>query len=766
VTADEQAPRPAIAVPTPTAMTRAIGPATGERARHEPAPTIVAGPDASGGDSGAGRTSGRGTGGLTGRATSRLRLAAGLVEVPRSPGRDPSQAIMPNPEVAENKRFCGRCGAPVGRSGETAQAHAEGECPSCGTRFSFRPRLAPGARVGGQYEVLGCLTYGGVGWIYLATDHNVSDRWVVLKGLINSADASAASSAVAEQVFLAEVEHPNIVKIYNFVQHPDPDTGDPVGYIVMEYVGGESLRRLALSNVTEAGRVQPLPLAEVLAYGLEILPALGYFHSLGLLYCDLKPDNVIRTEDALKLIDLGAVLRVDDMVNPIFFTGGYAAPELAGEGPSVASDLYTVGRMLAVLSFDFTGFTSTYQYSVPPRDEVPVFARFESFHRLVLRATERHPGYRFASAEEMSDQLAGVLREVVAANTGEQRPARSTRFGPELRTFGSEMVAADGQTGYSRPPELTEVIDALPAPLADPQDPAADLIATVSLADPELMLERLGKAPETSAEAPLWRARARIALGDIGGAGRALDEAVPGDTASSGVSDWRLGWFRGLLALAARRPREAYVGFESVYGMLPGEIAPKLALAAAAEYGGDYVGAARFYELVWRTDRNYVSAAFGLARSYLAQDDRAGALGVLDSVPDRSVHHVAAQSAAITIRAATPPEGGLAESELFVAGQALQALRVEPQRRHQLAVQVLSAGLEHVLARKASARQNGGSPAAEDGSSRLLGAGLSERELRTGLERSYRALARLAGGSTERIALVDKANSVRPRTLT
>jgi serine/threonine-protein kinase PknG len=610
--------------------------------------------------------------------------------------------------------------------------------------------------------VLGCLTYGGVGWIYLAVDHNVSERWVVLKGLINSPDASAASSAVAEQVFLAEVEHPNIVKIYNFVQHPDPDTGDPVGYIVMEYVGGESLRRLALSNVDAAGRVQPLPLAEILAYGLEILPALGHLHSLGLLYCDLKPDNVIRTEDALELIDLGAVRRVDDTVNPIFFTSGYAAPELAGDGPSVASDLYTVGRMLAVLSFDFAGFTSSYQYSLPAREEVAVFTRFEPFYRLVLRATDHRPACRFCSAEEMSEQLAGVLREVVAATTAEQRPARSTLFGPELRTFGSEMVSTDGQAGYSRLPGLAEVVEALPAPLADPQDPAADLIATVSLADPELLLERLGKAPEASAEAPLWRARARLALGDLTGAGSDLDEAAVRHASSWGAPDWRLDWQRGLLALAARRPREARVAFDTVYGMLPGEIAPKLALAVAGEYCGDYPNAARFYELVWRTDRNYVSAAFGLARAYLAQADRAGALEVLDSVPDRSVHHVAAQSAAITIRTRTPPEDGAVESDLRAAGQ---ALRVEPQRRHELAVQVLAAGLEHVLSRTATIGADGGSATPVGGGPRLLGSGLSERELRSALERSYRALARLAADSAQRIALVDKANSVRPRTL-
>ena len=52
------------------------------------------------------------------------------------------------------------------------------------------------------------------------------------------------AAAVAERQFLAEVEHPNIVRIYNFVQHADRRTGESAGYIVMEYVGGKSLKQI------------------------------------------------------------------------------------------------------------------------------------------------------------------------------------------------------------------------------------------------------------------------------------------------------------------------------------------------------------------------------------------------------------------------------------------------------------------------------------------------------------------------------------------
>ena len=66
-----------------------------------------------------------------------------------------------------------------------------GFCPSCRNPFDFVPKLAPGEIVGGQYEVVGCLAHGGLGWIYLARDKAVNDRWVVLKGLLDSGDQAA-----------------------------------------------------------------------------------------------------------------------------------------------------------------------------------------------------------------------------------------------------------------------------------------------------------------------------------------------------------------------------------------------------------------------------------------------------------------------------------------------------------------------------------------------------------------------------------------------
>ncbi|TVL91803.1 serine/threonine-protein kinase [Streptomyces sp. SAJ15] len=373
----------------------------------------------------------------------RSRLGAGLVNVPKVPRPDPRTVVLDRPEVPERKRFCSRgdCGAPVGRSRAERPGRTEGFCTKCGHPYSFVPKLHPGDLVHGQYEVAGCLAHGGLGWIYLAMDTAVAHRWVVLKGLLDTGDEDALAAAVNERRFLAEIEHSNIVRIYNFVEHLDQRTGSLDGYIVMEYVGGKSLKEIANERRTPDGRRDPLPVEQACAYGIEALEALGHLHSRRLLYCDFKVDNAIQQQDQLKLIDMGAVRREGDENSPLYGTVGYQAPELSETGPSVASDLYTVARTLAVLTFDFQGYTNVFVDSLPDPEHIEVFRRYESFYRLLVRATDPDPERRFASAEEMADQLTGVLREVVALQSGQPRPALSTLFESELRVVDTQLFA-------------------------------------------------------------------------------------------------------------------------------------------------------------------------------------------------------------------------------------------------------------------------------------------------------------------------------------
>ncbi len=691
--------------------------------------------------------------------SARGGLGAGLVEVPPVPYRDPATAVLANPEVPESRRYCGNCDQPVGRGRDGRPGLAEGFCRNCGARFSFRPKLVRGDLVGGQYEVLGCLAHGGLGWIYLAKDHNVSDRWVVLKGLLNTGDADAMAAALAERQFLAEVEHPNIVRIYNFVQHEDESTREKSGYIVMEYVGGKSLKQILQDARASGGSVA---LKHALAYAIEVLPALGYLHDRGLVYCDFKPDNVIQTEEQLKLIDMGGVRRfVSD--EPIYGTTGYQAPEIADVGPSVESDLYTVGRALAVLTFEFRGYQGEYKYRLP--DNVPLLEQYESFRRLLLRATDPDPARRFSSAGEMVDQLTGVLREVVALERAEPRPAYSRVFSPELRAVGTEGASV---------PAAADVVASLPVPQVDGTDPAAGYLATLGALEASQRAAALFAAvagdrgvPRDVADSPetwLALARARIDAGDLAGASETLREL-----AASEPGDWRIAWHDGLRELTAGQAARAAAAFDAVYSELPGELAPKLALALAAEAAGDIARADRYYRLVWTTDLSYVSAAFGLARTRLASGDRTAAIGALARVPGTSSYFVAAQTTAVRMLVSASGGPGGTEDDLRRAAELLARLPLDETARHQLTVEVLTAALSLTSGSPGGAASGARRPAAgrpHVAGAPILGCELTQRSLRFGLESNYRALARLTSEEARRIQLVDMANSVRPRTWT
>jgi serine/threonine-protein kinase PknG len=639
----------------------------------------------------------------TSNMASSAAPGARLAEIPAVPVRDPASAVLgPDTIVPESLRRCVRCGEPVGRSRDGAPGRTTGFCPGCGEPFSFEPKLAPGDLVADQYEVAGCLAHGGMGWIYLARDHHVSDRWVVLKGVLNAGDADAMAAALAERRFLAEVEHPNIVKIFNFVQHDD------AGYIVMEYVGGHSLKQiLDARREANGGEPDPLPPAQAIAYVLEILPALGYLHGLGLVFCDFKGANVIQAPLALKLIDLGSVCRIGDRSATVFGTPGYQAPEVADTGPTVVSDLFTVARTLALLCTDLPTYRGPYRFALPPQESVPVFARHDSLYRFLVRGSAPDPGDRFQSAEAMADQLYGVLREVLDDDRARPLPVASKLF--------SGAVRGD----HERPDP-----GALPHPLLD--------------------------APGVKVGARL--AAARIELADWAGAARALAELQDADP-----RDWRAHWYHGVVCLERERPADACRAFASVYHALPGELAPKFALGLSCELDGRAAEAARWYEIVSRTDPAFTCATFGLARCLLARNERAGALAAYDRVSDSSSAYVEAQSARVRCllghRAAG---GGATAGDLLAAATTLESLALSGAPRTRLEAELFEAAL--ALTDREGVLQDAGT--------RLLGRRFRERELRLGAERSYRELARWASSGAERIALVDRANRVRPRTWT
>jgi serine/threonine-protein kinase PknG len=666
--------------------------------------------------------------GTTSNRLRGARLGAGITTVPSEPVIDPSSAIMVNPEVPEDRRYCPNCGKAVGRSRAGRPGRPEGFCPNCRAPFSFTPKLQAGDIVAGQYEVAGCLAHGGLGWIYLAKDKNVSDRWVVLKGLLNSGDPDALAAAIAEQRFLAQVEHPLIVEIYNFVTH------DEAGYIVMEYVGGKSLKGILKDRMRKnGGRYDPIPVDQAIAYLLEVLPGFQYLHDMNLIYCDFKPDNIMQAGDAIKLIDLGGVRRLDDVESAIYGTVGYQAPEVAEVGPSVASDIYTLGRTLVSIAMEFRGNTSTYVASLPSVADTPLFQRYDSLYRLLIKCCATAPVDRFSSADELRGQLIGVLREVVALDRRGDRPAAHSTAS---LLFEAPVVESDVLT-WNNLPELR----------VDDSDSQAAWLASVSVTEPAERLRVLLAAQNPSVEVRLATAHAAVQAGELSAADATVSAILSDDP-----WEWRAIWIAGLASLARDDASAAQAAFNAVYGQVPGELAPKLALALACENGGQPDVAELLYLTCLRTDANYTApAAFGLARIRAARhgtglgDDLNDAIAALDMVPPTSRSFVAARRQRATLLI----ESGGGLDTLSAALESVATITLDPRDRAGLRVEVLSAALADVTS-------GGPRPAVQVG-----GVPAEPPALRDGLERAYRDLAGLTEQRDEKIRLVDEANKVR-----
>ncbi|WP_080796767.1 serine/threonine protein kinase [Corynebacterium pacaense] len=658
------------------------------------------------------------------------------------------------------------------------------------------PQLRAGDIVADQYEVLGVIAHGGMGWIYLANDRNVSGRIVVLKGMMSQASSQDQGTAVAEREFLADITHPGIVKAYNFIDDPRV----PGGFIVMEYVNGPSLN--------DRRKKQPdgvLGLDLAIGYILEVLPAMEYLHSRGVVYNDLKPENVIVTEDQVKLIDLGAVTGIGAF-GYIYGTRGFQAPEVSTEGPSVASDIYTIGRTLAALTLKMPVEDGQYKPGIPSPNSEPLLRRHLSYYRFLQRATATDPAARFSSVSELRTQLYGVLREILAVRDGRQYPAQHSLFSPQRSTFGTKHLVFRTDKiidGIDRQVRITspEIVAALPVPLIDRNDPGSRLLSGSSYAEPSETLESLRNAMKDeryadSIEIPLGVVRTLLDLGFTTEA-RAwlatLEERLG--------RDWRHHWFSGITYLLLDEYPIAQEHFNMVLTILPGESAPKLALAATDELllqqGGfdntalltPEVAAAtanldqdfenldsttfeqlsdtwshithepnvlrfqclRLYALVWATNPTTVSSAFGLARQLMAENQIELAVSALDRLSPSSRHHRMATLTTILLLVSS----NLSESRIRRAARRLEEIPTNEPRFNQIRIAVMSAGLTWL-------RESGLKAAASPNP--LFEYPFSQKGLREGISAALRVQARSAPFARHRYALVDMANSVRPFT--
>ena len=493
---------------------------------------------------------------------------------------------------------------------------------------------------------------------------------------------------------------------------------------------------------------------------LEILPALGYLHSIGLAYNDLKPENIMITEEQLKLIDLGAVSLINSF-GYLYGTPGYQAPEIVRTGPTVATDIYTVGRTLAALTLNLRTRKGRYVDGLPEDD--PVLAQYDSFGRLLRRAIDADPRRRFGSADEMSSQLLGVLREVVAKDSGIPRPGLSAVFSPTRSTFGVDLLVAhtdvylDGQV-HSEKLTAQEIVKALPVPLLDPTDVGAPVLSASVLSQPVQTLDQLravrhgaldseGIDLSESVELPLMEVRALLDLGDVAKATRKLDALF--DRVGW---RWRLVWFRAVSEMLTADYDSATKHFTEVLDTLPGELGPKLALAATAELAGSDINVAperKFYDTVWRTDNGVISAAFGLARWQSAEGDRDAAVQTLDEVPATSRYFTTARLTSAVTLLSGRSTSEITEQHICDAARRVEILPDTEPRVLQIRALVLGTAMDWLADHTANTNH-------------ILGFPFTEHGLQLGVEASLRGLARVAPTQAHRYALVDLANSVRP----
>lgn len=647
-------------------------------------------------------------------SSKRHALGGGLVSLPSSPGIDPLKLILPKHEVPENKRYCPSCNSKVNRT--------KGYCPNCGKEYDFEPTLKEGQIINEKFEIKGPIALGGFGWIYLAWDKILS-RWVILKGLLNAKDEAAASAAVSERQFLARVKHPNIVGIYDFIQHGKE------GYIVMEYVGGRTLQSILNER-------NVLPVEEAVSYIMGILPAFAYLHSNGMVYCDFKPENVILENNDVKLIDMGAVRRIGDPDGDIYASKGFMAPE-AADDPSPVSDLYTIGRTLAVLIMKFE-YRKSYEFSLPSPTDQPTLSQNEALYIFLLRATHNDPAQRFQNADEMADQLYGVLREIVALKT---KPVMfESRIFTADNLFDSEDIKGT---------EIAE-IRLLPSIKINMFDIASnDLIQVATISDLNkqfsILKQLVDKYPQ-SFEARLRYCDVLINTGKFNNALEILNQLVLEDE-----FDWRPRWYMGKAYLSQGDYSLAKTEFGKVYFEMPGEIAPKLAIGFAEEMAQNIDSAISFYTRVAKVDPNNTTACFGLARCLCKKKDILGAATALELI--QSNHSMYTQSRIIMAKVLMSDKSSITDSLLKKIANTIEFISSESSMVNQLVANLLTTAID--LIKEGILKEN---------SDELLGCKMNIKDLSFGAEKAYRKMARFAQNKEEKAICIDSANRVRPVT--
>jgi hypothetical protein len=278
------------------------------------------------------------------------------------------------------------------------------------------PHAPGGTRQIGKYLIKGELGRGGMGAVYLAEQPGLG-REVAIKELILSpaADPTALMRFLQEAQVMARTSHPNLVQVHDLEQIGDAN------YIVLEFVRGRSLRDMV--------NLGPVPLPQTFAVMHGVLQALDYAHKHAIVHRDMKPENVLLSDEGnVKVADFGIARLTDDSgpggtatkTGTTVGTPQYMSPEqVASSKVDGRSDLYSAGIILYELVVGQPPFTASEADGpftlmakhvqappMPPSVHRPgIDMRLEE---MILKSLSKRPEDRFQTGEEFDTTMARI----------------------------------------------------------------------------------------------------------------------------------------------------------------------------------------------------------------------------------------------------------------------------------------------------------------------------------------------------------------------